>query len=217
MKTSPDTTALDTRELDPAEAHLIGDAPAPEQVRVRRFGVRLRRLVDFATVLTALAALFGLIVICYLIWGQLSGQSGSGAFSGIVHFLTLAGLPLGAETRLPILLITLVYELGYSLVILAILCSARRVLAQTVSSLTPFSHEQSHRLRRLAWLAVVLAGAILVWLLLSDDPLVGSATSFHFAEFFAPAEDLVIALLFFFLAYVFDYGALLQEQSDQTV
>jgi hypothetical protein len=189
-------------------------ALSPEQTRVTNMGRRICVLINICIVLSCLAAFIGCASVIWLILAQAGVVgTGSGAFSLNAYFQAV-GMPLSVQTPLAVLIAIAVFALAYVVVVVSILASARRVLKQTVDTLTPFALNQGKRLRRLGWLSVVLTAAIAIWLVVAGAV---SGTGVHASMFMACVETLVIALLFFFLAYIFDYGALLQQQADETL
>lgn len=86
----------------------------------------------------------------------------------------------------------------------------------------PFTAKQSKRIRIIAWmlLSIALIEAVLPLGVIVDNALGGSVFGAVNASSYTPPiriGSIIVAVVFFFLSSVFDYGVKLQEISNETV
>lgn len=202
------------RKSKAAKTDPLAPPPSPEQERVLSVGHKLFIFLDICIGISFLCVIAG----CAAVVCQIAAQSGATLApmlqTAVNGYFQTIGLNLTHITSISFLILITIIALVYAGIVIVILCSARRILKQTLGALTPFEAGQARRLRRLGWMSVIMAVAVALWIVVSVG--VGFSRSILWSLMIGPAEILVIALLFFFLAYVFDYDALLQQQADET-
>jgi hypothetical protein len=187
-------------------------ATAQAQQRFTHTGRKVCAVIDVCIALACTGMVVGLASALWLALAQ-SGIAAA-SWPALNAYLAASGLPLSAHTPGPLIVLIATLGVIYVAVVLAVLGNARAFLKQTLGTLTPFAHNQAVRLRWLAALCLALAVAMAGFFAVAFAT---GLSAVHLAVFMLPVENLVIAMLFYFLAYVCDYGALLQQLADETL
>lgn len=103
------------------------------------------------------------------------------------------------------------FEVVYLVIISFILLYASRIFKELSAKAIPFSESISKNIKVIAWLTL---SSGLPTLINKNLSLIDSSKAFHLSFDFS---YIILTLVFFALAYVFEYGCKLQQLSDETL
>jgi hypothetical protein len=179
--------------------------------RISAMGKRLLLFINACVVLAALGLLCGVGCSAWLV-GLISGVIDSNSSAAFVQAVALLGLPLSPQMSLPQIIAMAAFGILNAACIIFIFRKARGFISLTLREATPFRAEQAAQLRKLAYAATVMcvAGAGLL-LALGATGLSANMAAVY------PAIGLALAVMFYYLAYIIEYGAALQTLADETL
>ncbi|MCM3039982.1 hypothetical protein M3201_09775 [Paenibacillus motobuensis] len=139
-----------------------------------------------------------------------SGKAVPEAISYIISYSSLASYAEGPGAELMAHFFVSISRLG---IIFAMFLIARAIFKDISKEYTPFIAIHTKRLHAISILMIGLAivpGVVEIIMIQLVQPTIKTNVSFELSY-------LVVAVIFFCLAQIFDYGRLLQQQSDETL
>lgn len=139
-----------------------------------------------------------------------SGKAVPEAISNIISYSSLASYAEGPRAELMAHFFVSISRLG---IIFAMFLIARAIFKDISKEYTPFIAIHTKRLHAISILMIGLAivpGVVEIIMIQLVQPTIKTNVSFELSY-------LVVAVIFFCLAQIFDYGRLLQQQSDETL
>lgn len=162
---------------------------AKENIQKLKKTARVSLKIIGGVLIVVMAAALGLAVLT--VWTAIGAE----VPAGFVSAIGALQLPVTGVTLYQTSLILLLLEVK-CVIYLAALFSARQIVRDIAQRETPFEQVQVRRMKRIAIL--IFAGSAINFM------------SFQIGEW-------VIALVLWLLAMVFDYGCVLQQESDETL